>query len=470
MVRHRRSQSIPEYSLTITIQRSKYIDPSRTASFRQACNQASRDIIQSILKPFLATWETNLMGSDLENLQSIAEDPRLSGLVEMIIIHDDCENLDPYATRILPTIGHPYTIWPRDETGRVISSETGIESLERMLRTRQLRPKTIKIRDYHICKHNLCYAQSDPELIYAGDLVLAQAPSWTSSCSVAVMARDLVRDANVSITSLAIQYTEWPIGELPSELDTPFTMDSRLYHGRMIANSQVTSLGGPSVTEATIKLSPEYKGQKTDFSSLGSVELRLGQQDAADYWLEQIFYEAPALESIKMSCWPSYTTSLIATMVVAALAEFEICCLSTSAEQILAMLACSKESLTRIDLRSISLDDEGPTWNELLSLIAKRFTALTSFRVSFLSRDRDHSASIDFYKTLEHIPQEFRAGLKFRAKAPEKRVMGMSYDGPNAAALLGVLGRHGHMQTWAQIEERRAEAIAAESGGVVSTA
>jgi hypothetical protein len=48
--------------------------------------------------------------------------------------------------------------------------------------------------------------------------------------------------------------------------------------------------------------------------------------------------------------------------------------------------------------------------------------------------------------------------------------MGMSYDGPNAAALLGVLGRHGHMQTWAQIEERRAEAIAAESGGVVSTA
>jgi len=246
-------------------------------------------------------------------------------------------------------------------------------------------------------------------------------------------------------------------------------MDSRLYHGRMIANSQVTSLGGPSVTEATIELSPDYEGQETDFSPLGSVELRLGQQDAADYWLEQIFYKAPTLRSIKMSCWPSYTPSLTATMVVPALAEFEICCLSTSAEQILAMLACSKESLTRIDLRSISLDDEGPTWNELLSLIAKSFTALTSFRVNFLSRDRDRSASIDFYKTLDYIPQEFRAGLKFRAKAPEKRVMGMSYDGPNAAALLGVLGRHGHMQTWAQIEERRAEAIAAESGEVVST-
>jgi hypothetical protein len=69
------------------------------------------------------------MGSDLENLQSIAEDEHLSGLVETIIIHDDCENVDPYATRRLPKLGHPYKIWPRDETGRVISKETGIEGL-----------------------------------------------------------------------------------------------------------------------------------------------------------------------------------------------------------------------------------------------------------------------------------------------------------------------------------------------------
>jgi len=434
------------------------------SSFRQACNQASRDITKSILKPFFATWETNLTGSDLEKLQSFAEDPHLSKLLETIIIHDDCENLDPYATRILPTIGHPYTIWPRDETGRVISRETGIESLARILRARQLRPKTIKIRDYHICKHNLCY---DPELIYAGDLVLARAPSWTSSCSVAVMAKDLIRDANVSITSFVIQHVDWPLGELPSELNTPFTLDSRVYDGRMIANSQVTSLGGPSVTEATMVLSPDYEGQETDFASLRSIELRLGQQDAADYYLEQAFYRAPTLRSLKLSVWPSYTPSLTATMVVPALAEFEICRLSTSTEQVLAMLACSRESLTRLSFRSISLDDEGLTWNELLRLFAKEFTALTSLDLFGLSQDK--RGSIDFHHALDHIPQEFRAGLKFRAKAPEKRVMGMSYDGPNAAALLGILGRHGHMQTWAQIEERRARAIARESGEVVST-
>lgn len=161
------------------------------------------------------------MGPDLENLQSIAEDEHLAGLVETIIIHDDCENVDPYATRRLPLIGHPYEIWPRDESGRVMTRRIGIESLAQMLRTRQLRPKTIKIRDYHIHQHNLCYHQSDPELLYAGDLILWQAPTWMGLSSPAVIATDLIRDANVSITSFAVEYVEWLLGEVPSELNTP---------------------------------------------------------------------------------------------------------------------------------------------------------------------------------------------------------------------------------------------------------
>jgi hypothetical protein len=406
------------------------------------------------------------MGSDLENLQSIAEDEHLSGLVEMIIVHDDCENLDPYATRRLPTIGHPYKIWPRDETGRVISRETGIESLTRMLRARQLRPKMIKIRDYHICQHNLCYDQSDPELLYAGDLILGQAPSWMSSSSPAMMATDLVRKANVSITSFAIEHVEWPIGEIPSELDTPFTMNSQVYRGRMIANSQVTSLGSPSVTEATMVLIPGYEGQEADFSSLDKAELRLQQQDTMDYWLEQTFYRAPALRTLKLSFSSSGTSFLTASMVVPKLAEFELSGLSTSADQILAMLACSEGTLTKLSLRTITLA-EGSTWNELLSLIAQEFTSLTSFNISGLSQRG--LGRIDFHKAPDHIPQEFKAGLRFRGKAPEKRVMGMSYDGPDAAGLLSILGSHGYLQTWEQIEERRARAIA-ESGGVVGAA
>jgi hypothetical protein len=408
------------------------------------------------------------MGSDLEKLQSIAEDPHLSKLVETIIIHDDCENLDPYATRILPTIGHPYTIWPRDETGRVTSSGTGMESLTQMLRTRQLRPKMIKIRDYHITENNFPRRpdQNDPELFWARDLVLAQAPSWTTSCSATIMARDLVRGASVGVASLAVEYTHWDIGEIPSEHDMPWTMDSRVYHGRMIVNSQVTSLGSPSVTEATIVLSPEYKGQETDFSSLHSVELRLGQQDAADYWLEQIFYKAPALRTLTLSFSPSCTLSLTASMVVPKLTTFELSGLSTSAEQILATLACSRETLTRLSLRFIRLD-EGSTWNELLSLIAKEFTSLASFSMGPLLHPE--LGKIDFHKVPEHVPQEFRVGLRFREKAAEKRVTGMAYDGPNAAQVLDVISRHGYLQTWDQIKERRAKAIA-ESVGVVSTA
>jgi hypothetical protein len=407
------------------------------------------------------------MGSDLENLQSIAEDEHLSGLVEMIIVHDDCENLDPYATRRLPTIGHPYKIWPRDETGRVITRETGIENLTRMLRTRQLRPKTIKIRDYCINNSNLHGSAAEhPELIYAGDLVRARMPHLTNPSSTLTMETELVRNANVSIISLATRHVERPLGEIPSELDTPFTMNSQVYRGRMIAHSQVTSLGSPSVAETTMVLNPEYEGLETDFSSLDSVELRLRQQDTTDYWLEQIFYRAPALRALKLSFSPPCTSSLTASMVVPKFAEFELSGLSTTAEQLLAMLACSKRSLTQLSLRSITLA-EGSTWNELLSMIAKDFTSLTSFNIIGLSQPG--LGRIDFHKAPDHIPQEFKAGLRFRGKAPEKRVMGMSYDGPDAAMLLSVLGSHAYLQTWGQIEERRAKAIA-KSSETVSTA
>lgn len=110
----------------------------------------------------------------------------------------------------------------------------------------------------------------------------------------------------------------------------------------MIANSQVTSLGSPSVTEAKMVLAPEYEGVGTDFSSLDSAELRLQQQDPMDYWLEQIFYRAPALRTLKLSFSSSGTSSLTASMVVPKLAVFELSGLSAPAEQILAMLACSR--------------------------------------------------------------------------------------------------------------------------------
>jgi hypothetical protein len=292
-------------------------------------------------------------------------------------------------------------------------------------------------------------------------------PHLTNPSSALVMATDLIRNANVSIISLATRHVEWLLGEIPSELDTPFMMDSRVHHGRMIANTQVTSLGSPSATEATMVLKSEYEGQKTDFSSLDSVELRLEQQDTTDYWLEQIFYKAPALRALRLLISPPCTSSLTARMVVPALAEFELSRLSTSAEQIVAMLACSRGTLTKLSLRSITLA-EGSTWNELLSLIAKEFASLTSFNVRFLSQTGG-LGRVDFRKVPEHVPEESRAGLEFREKAPEKRVTGMAYDGPNAAEILSVLGSHVYLQTWAHIEERRARANA-ESSGLVSTA
>ena len=424
------------------------------ASFRQACNEASPQTIQNALNPFFATWETNLTDSNLEKLESIAKYKHLSNLLETIIIHDDIEKLDPWNIRYIPTEDYPHTIWPRDETGRVITSEIGIERLTRMLRTRQLRPKMIKIRDYQATNSNF---PSDPdrgerEAVYARDLIRARAPSGTAPASVAVMARDLVRDAAVSITSLSIGHVEWPIGEEREQY-------------MLIANPVETiSVGSPIVAEAMFLLSPHFEGQETDFSLLREAGLNLACQDAASYWLDQMFYKAPALRAIQLAVSPPCTSSLTASMVVPRFTKFELSRRSTSAEQILAMLACSRETLTRISLRSISLDES--TWEEFLSLIAREFRALTSFDLMGLT---GHGNRLDFHKAPEHIPREFEAGVSFRAKAPERRVMGMKYNGPNAAKFLGVLSGHVDMVTREDIEERRARALA-ESSEVVSTA
>lgn len=397
------------------------------------------------------------MASNLEKLESIARDAHLSPLVENIIIHDDIEKLDPWNIRYIRTADFPHNIWPRDETGRVICAEIGVESLTRMLRTRQLRPRTIKIRDYQANEHLPGPADPEhvePEPIYMRELIAARAPSGTDPASVALMARDLVRDANVSITLLSIGQTDWPIGE---------ERDLYMHFG---VTPYTISVRSPVVVEVTMTLSTDYEGQETDFSLLHTADLSLTHQDAMSYWFEQVFYKALALKTFERRDSrhaPPCTTSLTAGMVVPKLTKFGLARLpSTSADQITAMLASSRESLTRLSLVGVTLDEES-SWEELLASIAKDFRALISFRLSALTGDigGDGPCSrIDFHKAVGHIPREFEAGVFLSRRPPaEERVTAVTYKGPNAAELLRILSGYVDMLTPADIEERRARAI-----------
>lgn len=368
------------------------------------------------------------MGSDFERLRSISEDKYLRTIVETLIIEDDCEKLDPWAKSELPSLDLSYVIWPRNDVDNVVVSKIGIADLIAMVREKLLRLETIRIRDYRISRENfnLC-----PEMRRARVLVGDTGSQMIPFSTVGGLARDIVKGTNLAVTSLAIRhvdrlYCEHNVSGLPRFQESG------------------GSLGNPSVSEAVIGLSPEHQGQKMRFSMLSSAELSLAGE-AGIYWMESIFHEAIALKTLTLSLNNTPSPILTSTRAVPKLTEINIPHARVSGQDIIAMLASSKETLTHIRLRQVTLSDD-MTWRELLSFIAKEYRALTCFHLFILREKPEMSPPVDFRDVkVNDVPEECRLGLELIEKGPphNKRVTRLSYNGPNAGKLLEIIASHG---------------------------
>lgn len=384
--------------------------------------------IGNALKPFFAIWKTSLMGSDLENLRSISKDKYLRNALETLIIEDDCEKLDPWAKSELPSLDLSYDIWPRNDADNVITSEIGIADLIMMIQEKLLCPKTIKIHDYRMCRNNF---DLYPEMGSVRDLVGNTAPDMIHYSTVGRLARDIVKGTNLTVTFLAIRYVNRLVCD-HGVLGLPRFKESG------------GSLGSPSVSEAVIELSSEHQGQEIGFSMLRSAELSLAGETAT-YWMERIFHEATTLKTLTLSLNKTSSPLLTSAWAIPKLTEIYILHARVSGQDIKAMLASSKESLTHIRLRQVTLSDE-MTWREVLSFIAKEYQALTCFDLSTLRKKTGTSPPIDFrdVKTSD-VPEECRLGLELIEKGPphNKRVTRLSYNGPNAGKVLEIIASHG---------------------------
>lgn len=375
------------------------------------------------------------MGSDLENLKSIAQDDQIRQLLGTVIIKDDIDRLDPWTAAELPSAAYTYVTWPRDESGKVDTSQIGLADLTQMLRARLLQPTMIKIRDHRPNEGNLDYLSFFPELDHLQPLMR---PS-PSSNSTPHMARDLLDGVNVALTSLAI---------LPAD------------SGSLIAGepfwAYMSMIGNPDIGEAVLGLSYEVQGQTMNMSILPSATLSL-DEGAASYWLEKVFYEATALKSLELQLPNLEAVSLTAEKVIPALACLKLRgAYSTSTQQILAMIASSKDSLTNIDFRQVGLSNDS-TWQEVLSTIARDYQALVKFTLRVLRENATGSPALDFHKlNRDDIPPECRDGLILDERGPEMRLVRVSYDGPKAGTMLQILNECGYVPTKEQLEYRRA--------------
>lgn len=369
------------------------------------------------------------MRSDLEKLRSISVDNHLRVLLETIIIEDDCKELDPWASSELHLVSSSYDIWPRNNAGKGITSDVGVVDLTTMLREKLLSPKTIKIRDYKIAHVNF---QFSPEMVCLGDLMKETARDTTDALSVAGLARDVIHGANLAVTSLAIHSASLPLAE-----------NSVIHSTSINDRSETSVLEDPRIKEAIIKLSPEYQGQEVKFSILRSAELLL-ECEATSYWLEQIFYKATMLRTLSLSIKSPWSPTLTERKVVPKLTEFVLSHTTIPAKTIVAMLASSKVSLTKICLRQITLN-EGFTWREFLSFIGNEYLELNSFNLAILREKTEGNLAIDFREIKgDNFPEECRPGLKLVEKGPShnRRITTISYSGANAGYILNIISRH----------------------------
>lgn len=374
------------------------------------------------------------MRSDLQKLRAISMDDFLCTLLETIIIEDDCKKLDPWTFSEFPPTNASYDIWPRNDMGTVITSEIAIVGLTTILRERKLCPKTIRIRDYRIAQVNL---HLSPEMTHVRDLVKDSVQGTSDPGSVAAVARNLVDGAHLAMKSLIIRSASMPLPR-----------SSVIHSSRFKDGLETAVLGEPKISEAVIELSPEYQGRETDFSMLRSAELLLGLE-ATSYWLEHLFYKATTLSVLALSIKSPWGPCLNAKNVVPRLTDFSLSHTTISAAEILAMIISSKESLKDIRFRQVTLHD-GSTWHELLSFIASEQRALSSFSLAVLRENAKGHMAIDFKDMRnDSVIEEYLPGLSLieKGSSHNRRITTLSYDGPNAGSVLGIISRHAQTGT-----------------------
>jgi hypothetical protein len=397
------------------------------ASFRQSCASARFPTIVETLRPFFATWSTSLVGSDLEQLKSLATDDHLRSLVETLIIEDECQRVDPWEKYEIPSLDSARHFWPRNEAGSMIESPTGIPELACILQKRLLRPTKIRIRDHQIDRSNFKVC---PEMGRIQDMIKqAVSPTATKGVSVPIIARSLVEHTGLDVVYLRFGDK---LREVPS--------DHPCYVGTPRPFTNNACPLKPHVREATLEFSPEYEGPESRFSNLLSADINLDRGEATQsYWLERLFYEAPNLKILALS---NYTQPLghwrTETPVVPKLTEFYLHATSISTEDFLAMLASSEETLTSIRLKLVTLHGE---WRSVLSLLAKRYPKLDSFWAGAIRENSDMGSSVDFLDAQTLVPEEFRPNLKLikKGRAPYNWSTMVSYEGPDTAKVLDVL-------------------------------
>ena len=362
--------------------------PDCTA-FIAACTEAEADDqrLQAVLSCYFSTWKTSLMGDDLRRLQMLARDVQIRDYVKVIHLEDDT---DEFGER---PPSESDVIWPRHGDGQVVTKALGVALLNSMLAAQQLCPNRFEIKDKYPEAET-----SDPEI-------------------AAILARDILDGADLAVTDFVLDKTS------------------------------------STTTIITAELSTEHQGQGKRFSILRKAKLRLRRNLISDsYWADQILLHAPVLKELKLSFSKPHnvgnTPSLIVhstALPVPALEKLELYKGRLSVQSIMAILSNSKQSLTGISIRIITLSTNS-IWAELLSRLHKEFPNLTWFKLEFLFEGPFSEIQLRFpgIDKDSAVGELYTNGLKVVKRGPvgARRIPGVEYRGRDASHVLRIVSEY----------------------------
>jgi hypothetical protein len=351
--------------------------------------------------------------------------------VKKLVIEDDSAKLDAWPIGTIPSVNLTYNIWPRNDAGIGLGSDAGlgvgISTLARILRKGLLQPTQIAIRDYRISADNL---QLSPETDQIRETVVVELSDFAETVSITSLAEDLVDCGNLDVTSFRFGWGD----KTCADLSTLFEENAHR------CNEGTFSISSPSVRETSFELSGIHDNQSPPFSRLHTADAVL-DPDSMPYWLEQLFYNATGLEKLSLCVkgpWPS-DSWFDAGRIVPQLVELNLNGTHTgfSAENLLAMLSASKESLKKIQLHNVRLVGQH-SWREVFPKIASACPNLVSFYIGRVHEDGLGEWHIKFPGIKTCIPEEYRPGLTLLEKGHvwNRRMFSVEYEGPHAGKIL----------------------------------
>ena len=383
----------------------QYLEPADLCAYRLTCRQAEFLSIDFFASEFFTIWKTSLMGADIEKLKQASNRAGLREHIKQLHIEDDCERNEK-CKHYARDAGN---LWPRNDAQMVVTSAIGVDRLRAMLKEGWLRPETILIRDIR--------RENEKAGVEAA----------------AALARDVCDGADLAITAVSI------VKKLRSSV------------------------------EAHIHLSPEHQGQNMASELLHCADLPV-MPNVTSYWLNQVLTRPSVLTHLSLtfdgrqSFYELDSLPFTGTFIQPRLERLALHNARVSIDTTLALVARSKDSLTDLSLKSVTIC-KGGTWRELLTRFGSDYPRLRSIHLCTLQervRPKISRQILFLLSSCNDLAEEFRPGFEgwsgfeytpdvgFHTSG-ERSMTLWSYNGENAGALLKVMASKMALQSWGRI-------------------